>query len=356
MEMSRTERMNWFKNITLCVMACCAVPVAAQDLPATQVKVIGGLSSRAAYKDVEQPFWLKTIPEKSAGQVTAEISPFDEMGLKGQELFRLMKQGVVEFGVVPLSYSASDTPLYEAIDLAGMTPDVKSAKAVVKAFTPVLAGTLAANQQIKLLAVSPFAPQVLFCNVPVRGLNDLRGKTVRTVTRSQADLMDALGAKSTTVASSDILDAFKKKKIACAVAVPMTAYQAKWYTAATYIYALPLGWNQEVHAVNQKAWDQLDPKVQTFLQKNIEDLTTQLWTFSDVQTQLAYDCMTGNRSCTLNPKGKMVLIRPTASDISVVKRLGVQKVAPKWASRCSALCVAEFNRSIGQALNITLKK
>lgn len=348
--------MNWFKTITLCVMVLSTAKTAAQDLPVTQVKVIGGLSSRAAYKDVEQPFWVKTIPEKSSGQVTAEISPFDEMGLKGQELFRLMKQGVVEFGVVPLSYSASDTPLYESIDLAGMTPDVKSAKAVVKAFTPVLASTLAVNQQIKLLAVSPFAPQVLFCNVPVRGINDLRGKTVRTVTRSQADLMDALGAKSTTVSSSDILDAFKNKKIACAVSVPMTAYQAKWYTAATYIYALPLGWNQEVHAVNQKAWDQLDPKVQAFLQTNIDDLSKQLWTFSEVQTQLAYDCLTGNRGCKLNPKGKMVLVRPTASDIAIVKRISTQKVAQKWASRCSVQCVADFNRSIGQSLNITLKK
>ncbi len=348
--------MKWLKALTLCVMAGCTTLAAAQEFPATQLKVIGGLSSRAVYKEVEQPFWLKTIPERSGGQITAEINAFDEMGLKGQELFRLMKQGVVEFGVVPLSYSVTETPLYEAIDLAGLTPDVKSAKAVVKAFTPVLASTLESSQQVRLLGVSPYAAQVLFCNVPVRGLNELKGKTVRTVTRSQADLMDALGAKSSTVAMSDILDAFKKKKIDCAVAVPMTAYQSKWYTAATHIYALPLGWNQEVHAVNQKSWDQLDPKVQQFLQANITELTNQLWSFSVTQTQLAYDCLTGDRTCKLNPKGKMVLVRPTASDLAVVKRLATQKVAPKWATRCSAQCVSDFNRSIGQALNITLKK
>jgi TRAP-type C4-dicarboxylate transport system substrate-binding protein len=348
--------MQWLKAITLCVMTSCTTLALAQDLPATQLKVIGGLSTRAVYKEVEQPFWLKTVPDKSGGKITAEISAFDEMGLKGQELLRLMKRGIVEFGVVPLSYSVTETPLYEGLDLAGMAPDIKSAKALVKAFTPVLASTLETSQQVKLLGVSPYASQVLFCNVPIRGLNELKGKTVRTVTRSQADLMDALGAKSSSVAMSDILGAFKNKKIDCAVAVPMTAYQAKWYTVATHIYAMPLGWNQEVHAVNQKSWDALEPKVQQFLQTNINELINRLWSFSAEQSQVAYDCLAGDRSCKLEPKGKMVLVRPTASDIAVIKRLATQKVAPKWASRCSAQCVSDFNRSIGVALNITLQK
>jgi TRAP-type C4-dicarboxylate transport system substrate-binding protein len=348
--------MKWFKTIAACLVASCSLPVAAQGLPATQLKVIGGLSTRAMYKDIEQPFWTDTIPKKSNGQVTAEIKAFDEMGLKGPDLFRLMKQGLVEFGVVPLSYSATEYPIFEAPDLAGLATDEKSARGLAQSFMPVLSNTLETTQQVKLLGVSPFGAQVLFCNVPIRGLQDLRGKTVRTVTRSQADLMEALGARSTTVSSGEVLDALKKKKLACAVAVPMTAYQAKWYTAATYIYALPVGWNQEVHAVNQKTWDQLDPGVQQFLQTNITELTTKLWAFSAAQTQLAYDCLTGNRACTLNPKGKMVLVKPTASDLALVKKIAAQKVANRWAARCSAQCVADFNRSIGQSLKITVKK
>ncbi len=74
----------------------------AQELPVTELKVLGGLSTRSTYKQIEQPFWLKTLPEHTAGQITAQIKGFDEMGLKGTELLKLMKQGVIEFGVVPL--------------------------------------------------------------------------------------------------------------------------------------------------------------------------------------------------------------------------------------------------------------
>lgn len=348
--------MSRYKSMTAIFALCCTLSAAAQELPATQLKVIGGLSTRAMYKDIEQPFWLKSIPEQSAGRVTAEIKAFDQMGLKGPELLRLMKQGVIEFGVVPLSYNTAENPFYESLDLAGMATDLASAKLIVKSFMPVLAQSLGTSHQLKLLAVSPYSPQVLFCNVPVRKLADLKGKTVRTVTRSQADLMDALGAKTTNTAFNEVLTSLKKKKIACAIAGPMSAYNAKWYTGASHIYALPVGWNQEIHAVNQNAWDQIDPKVQSYLTSSVNDLSEKLWLFSSSQSQLAYDCLTGQKSCKLNAKGKMTLVRPTQNDLATVKKLSVQKVAAKWATRCSAQCVASFNESIGKALKISVKK
>ena len=356
MDISRFRRMTGLRIFAAMWMLGCASLVSAQVFPETQLKVIGGLSTRAMYKEVELPFWTTTIPQKSSGKVTAEIKAFDEMGLKGPELFRLMKQGVIEFGVVPLSYYTSDTPLYEALDLAGLATDSAQAKLLATSFSPVLSKSLSAQLQLKLLGVSPYAPQVLFCNFPIRGINDLKGKTIRTASRSQSDLMEALGAKAVTIAFNDVLAELKNKKIACAVAGSATAYTGTWYTAATHIYALPVGWNQEVHAVNQNVWKQLDASVQVFLDTNIDNLTEQLWAFSEKQSQIGYDCLTGAKSCKLNPRGKMILVRPTQNDLAIVKKIATQKVVTKWASRCSAQCVADFNSTAGKALKITVKK
>src|SRR3546814_8529291 len=60
------------------------------NLPKTHVKVVGGLSNLTAYRNHEQPFWTKTVPEKSDGRVTADIKGFNEMGLKGPEIMRLI--------------------------------------------------------------------------------------------------------------------------------------------------------------------------------------------------------------------------------------------------------------------------
>ena len=81
----------------------------AQDLPKTHLRITGGLSNLTAYNDYEKPFWTKTIPELSKGRVTAEIKGFNEMGLKGPELLRLISSGVIEFGTATLSSSPATT-------------------------------------------------------------------------------------------------------------------------------------------------------------------------------------------------------------------------------------------------------
>lgn len=330
--------------------------VAAQNLPAIEITVLAGLSTRDAYQNVELPFWSKTIPAHSDGRIMVEVKGFDERGLKGPDVLRLMKQGVVEFGAVPLSYFVDELPSSEAIDIAGLATDAKTARAMANAFLPTLNKVYGANYQVRLLGISPYAPQVLFCNAKVSGLADLKGKKIRTVTRSQGELIDALGGQSVSVPFVDVPSALNKKKIDCAVSGAMAGYKAKWYESSTHLYALPLGWNQEIHAVGQKAWSQIDLQVQDFLVSNIDQLIDSLWAYAGTQNQTGLDCNTGAKSCTLEQKGKMVLVRPTSADIATLKQVSAQKVLPKWAARCSAQCVTDFNQTVGKIAGVTAKK
>lgn len=333
-----------------------AVYSVAQELPQTELKVVGGLSTRPNYTDVEQPFWNKYLPERSAERVTAQIKGFDELGIKGPELLRLMSQGVIEFGVIPLSYYVSDIPLLESVDIAGLATDQKLARETSTALTPVLSHFLSATHQIKLLGLNPYQPQVFFCNAEVRNLADLKGRTIRTITRTQAELIEALGAKSVNLPFQDVLPALKNKTVSCAIASARAGFNAKWYGGATHLYTLPVGWNQEIHAVNQKAWDTLEPSLQAFLTKNIELLIEDLWSFSEKLSTNAIACNTGAKECSTLPRGQMILVQPNAADLATVKRISAQKVLPQWASRCSESCVADYNQTVGKLLKIVVKK
>lgn len=50
------------------------------------------------------------------------------MGMKGAEIFRLMRLGVIDFGSTVLGYVAGDDARNEAIDLAGLAPDIETAR------------------------------------------------------------------------------------------------------------------------------------------------------------------------------------------------------------------------------------
>lgn len=325
------------------------------DLPRTELKVVGGLSNLTAYQNNEQPFWTKTIPERSGGQVTATVQGFNEMGLKGPELLRLIGQGVVPFGTATLSYFAGDNPINEAIDLAGLAPDVATARTVTEAFEPVYSDFYGKNR-VKVLGISTYPAQVLFCNAPITGLADVKGKKVRTSSRTTGEFVQALGGTPVTMPFGEVVPALQNGVVDCAITGSMSGYSAKWYEVSTHLLELPINWNQQIHAANLNIWNQLDPKVQDFLQIQINGLVDQIWDAAARETQMGYDCNTGAAACDQAVKGNMTLVQPTDADRELLRQIATEVVVPKWAARCNEQCVQDFNDTIGKELNIVASK
>ena len=332
-----------------------AGPVAAEELPKTHVQVVGNLSFDPSTVSFEKPFWTKTIPELSKGQVTADFKSFDEMGLKGPEILRLMSQGVIPFGSATLSYFASEDPINDAMNLVGMAPDVKTERMIVDSFMPTYAERFKARN-IKVLGIAINAGQVLFCNSELKGLADVKGKKVRITSRTQADFVEALGGSSVNMAFAEVVPALQTGVLDCAITGSLPGFNGKWYEVSTHLLALPLNWNPLIYAVNQKTWDKLDPKVQTFIETNFNKMIEDLWVDVARQTQKGYDCNSGAEACDAPVKGKMTLVEPTQEDLDLLKKVSYGTVVPKWAQRCSADCVKAFNDTIGKDLGLNVEK
>lgn len=326
-----------------------------KDLPKTKLTVVGGLSNLTAYQNGELPFWSKTIPELSDGQITVDIKGYNEMGLKGPEVLRLVSQGVIPIGSATLAYFATDNPINEAIDLAGLAPDVATARQITDAFLPAYEKHYAQNNA-KLLGMSTYPAQVLFCNGSFAGLSDLKGKKVRTSSRTQAEFVQAFGGSSVTIPFGEVVPALQNGVVDCAITGSMSGYSAKWYEVSDHLYALPINWNQQLIVANKAFWDKLDPKVQDFLETNVALLVDNVWDAAALETQQGYDCNTGAEACTLEVKGKMTLVEPSAEDQKLLKDVMNNTVIPSWAKRCSADCVDSFNQYIGPIVDLKASK
>jgi TRAP-type C4-dicarboxylate transport system substrate-binding protein len=345
------------KRLVLAAFATALLSTTAlsQELPKTHFKVVGGLSTDAAYIGFEKPFWTQTVPELSKNRITADIKPFDEMGLKGPEILRLMSQGVIEFGAATLSYFASDNPINDAVNLAGMAPSVQAERAIIEQFAPVYAKRFL-KDNIKTLGFGPNPAQVLFCNAEIKSLADIKGKKVRTSSRTQADFINALEGASVNMAFAEVVPALQTKVIDCAITGSLSGFTAKWYEVSTHLLQLPINWNPIIYAVNLDAWKKLNPGVQTFIETNMKTMVDGIWDGAARQTQEGYDCNTGAPACKAAVKGKMTLVIPTEADTFLLKKITQEAVVPKWAARCSVECVESFNATIGKSLGIVAKK
>jgi len=344
-----------FQLAVLSAALIAAGPASAQNLPKTQLKVVGSISSLAPYKDFEVPFWTKTLSEKSKGAITAEIKGFNEMGLKGPEVLRLMSTGALEIGATVLAYLASDDPTFEAVDIAGLLTDFETARKATDA-SKTMYTALMQKFGVKLLGVGTYPAQVFYCNAELTSLADVKGKKVRAAGRSQSELVQALGGTPVTMAFGEVVPALQNKTVDCGITGTLSGNLAKWNEVSTHLLALPVSWGQIAYAVNMKSWNKLDPKVRSLIESEVKVLEKSIWDAAAYHTQQGIACNAGTDECKIGTKGKLKVTQASAADHAMLKKIVNETMIPKWAARCSAACVADFNKTIGKAVGVTAKK
>lgn len=324
----------------------------AEELPKTKFTVVGTWASLSLFKKLERPFWEETIPEKSNGALKVKLQPFTEMGLKGGEVFRLMRSGVIDMGSTVLSYIGGEIPEAEAIDIAGITRDINQAHKISDSYKPVLAKVFQERYGVKLLAIVPFHGQVIYCRDPISSLDDLKGRKIRTYGKSMGDMIAAVGGSPVGMASGEVVPALQKGVVDCAITGALSGNLSKWHQAANYLYPLPVSWAITFVAANGKFWNNLDPKVQTFLTNELSVWEDKAWKSGASETQDGISCNTGG-TCKDGNSANMKLTPVQSGDLDKLKEIMINVVVPKWAERCGTECAKEWNQTVGKVVSVT---
>lgn len=159
-----------------------------------RLRVVGGLASVNQYTRHEAPFWTRELARLTGGRATADIVPFDQAGLRGQDMLRLVSLGTLPLATALLARVQANHPELAAPDLPGMNPDMKSLRRNVAAWRPHMARLLKEQHGVELLAVYAYPAQVTWCKRPFVGLSDLTGRRVRVANVATSELMRTLGA------------------------------------------------------------------------------------------------------------------------------------------------------------------
>jgi len=331
----------------------------AQDIDNTSFSYVGSWSSLSLYKNFENPFWSNHIPEASGGNISTNVTTFDQMGLGGGEVYRLMARNVIEVTSTVADYAVQDAPELEGLDIPMMAPDVETARKVTEAYWPVLDEAFSERfDGAKVLAVAPYPSQVVFCNAEISSLSDLAGKKVRASGRTTAEFLEALGAEGITLNYSEVPGALQRGVIDCAVTGSLSGYSSGWYEVATHLYPLPVGgWDHVVTAMNGKKWQSLSADTQEWLLKELkENYEAKVWATAVDETKEGIACLTGEGECSRGESGNMVLVQATESDFKAVSRHLEEKLLPNWADRVDQRWVDRWNETIGSVTGLKASK
>ncbi len=334
------------------IMLAASVGIAgAADKPAS-IKAVGTWGSLTNYQKHEGPFWNQKITDASGGQIIGDIKPQTELGLKGFEIMRLVKNGVFDFAFGLPGYVAAENAIFEGGDLSSVTQDIATQRKVADAYFPTLEKAFAATYNAKLMMLYPFPSQTLWCNAEVNGLADLKGKKIRVYSTTLGDFVEGVGGTSVTVPFAEVIPALEKGVVDCGITGTMSAYKAKWHQVATHAYTLRVGWGLAFGAMNMDKWNSLSPDQQAVLTTEIAALNDRMWAETATEDEVAISCITGGK-CDIGEPGAMKLVEPTKDDLTIRDKVANDVILARWAERCGAECAENWNQTVGQVLGLT---
>lgn len=333
-------------------LATACLAVHAQTEPQVRLRVVGGLGKLNQYTRHELPFWTRELPRLSGGRVSADIVPFDQAGLSGNEMLRLMQVGAVPFGTALLPLVATQDPELGAPDLAGLNPDMATLRKHLAAFRPYLERRLRERWGIEALAIYVYPAQVTFCNKPFASLADLVGRRIRSSNAAQSDLVEALGAVPVQTAFADIVPKLRSGDIECAITGTMSGNTIGLYQVTTHVHTMAANWGLAVFGANMATWNALAPDLRTLLRRETARLEEAVWSDADHETGEGLACNSGSDACVSGTKGHMVLVGETVADVRRWHDIVVSTVLPRWVQRCGPHCAAVWNDTLGPVTGI----
>ena len=352
--MLRASRRNLVRLAASCLLtiAFAAQGVLGQAEAPVRLRIVGGLAKLHQYTRHEQPFWTRELPRLSGGQASAEIVPFDQAGLSGSEMLRLIQIGAVPFGTALLPLVATQDPELGAADLAGLNPDMATLRAHLAAFRPYLEKRLRERWGIEALAVYVYPAQVTFCNKPFSGLADLAGRRIRSSNLAQSDLVEALGAVPVQTAFADIVPKLLSGDIECAITGTMSGNTIGLHEVTSHVHTMAANWGLAVFGANTAAWNALPPGLRGLLRRELPKLEQSIWADADRETGEGLACNSGAASCTNGQKGRMVVVKASAADLRRWHDIVVSTVLPRWIRRCGPQCAVVWNNTLGPVTGI----
>lgn len=331
-----------------------ALPVAAQDMPATEFNVVGSIGSLSMYTDKELPFWSEQVPTETDGKITANVKPFTELGFKGGEIFRLVSNGTLQMATTVLAYNSGEVPRNEATDLVGLLSSVEQLADVTESWRPSYAEFLETEHNTKLLGFGTYQAQVIYCRDEFTSIADLKGRKVRASGASQQAFVGYLGGSPLSIAFAEVQPALASGVVDCAITGALSGYKAKWHESARFISPMPVNFGLAAQLANLDWWNGLDASVQDYLTAGLRELETSIFTLAATETETGLACNTSGPCPHGDPAG-MTLVPLTEAD-EVLRAAAVKEaILPEFAERCGADCVTAWNASIGETLGIAIE-
>jgi len=292
--------------------------------------------------------WLaKELDKRTSGRLKMKPTvTTTELGLKGTEIIRVLKTGVIDFAEVFSSYVAGDFPLVEAPDLPGVSSSYEQSRELYKIWVEKVIAPRENLMGGKILSTLSYNSIYVFTKFPLNSLDDLKGKKIRVFSAAMGNYVANLGMEPVSMPIGEVYVAVQKGIVDAIATGPDQVRGMSMWEIANNIVDLGFSTAGTYIVMSGKTFDKLPADIQKVLIDIGPELTRLGW---DLGAENNQDGM-----ALAKEKGMHIVVTKPEWR-SRFKEISQTKVLPKWVANVGEEGRVAFNQFLGPAVGFQVK-
>ncbi|SDZ91348.1 TRAP transporter substrate-binding protein [Rubrimonas cliftonensis] len=220
--------------------------------------------------------FAEEVSAATGGEVVIEVRSGGQLGFKGPEHLRAVRDGLVPMADVLNIQQVGDEPVLGAEGVPFLVSSADELRALHRHLRPVYEAVAARNNQ-KILYMVPWPTQYLHMKAKAESLDALADTKVRAPDKNAADMLDLAGMAGVLIPWGEVVPALASGAVSGVSTSAVSGVDGKFWEFLDYVYPTNHVWSSQMVTVNLDAWAALTPERQAAVEAVAARLEPEFW-------------------------------------------------------------------------------
>jgi TRAP-type C4-dicarboxylate transport system substrate-binding protein len=201
------------------------------------------------------------VKKQTGGSVDITVKAGGQLGFKGPEHLRAVRDGLVPLADVLNIQQAGDEPFMGVESIPFLASSMEELKILHKYIRPEYDKIAARNNQ-KILYIVPWPTQYLHLKVRVADVAGLKNIKIRVPDKNAVDMLNVIGMAPVMIPWGETIPALASGAVAGVSTSAVSGVDGKFWEFLKYIYPTNHVWSSQMLTVNLDSWKTISPEQQ----------------------------------------------------------------------------------------------
>ncbi|MFO1159578.1 MAG: TRAP transporter substrate-binding protein [Reyranellaceae bacterium] len=219
------------------------------------------------------------VKKETSGAVDIEVKPGGQLGFKGPEQLRAVRDGLVPMADILNVQQVGDEPMFGIEGIPFLVGNIDELKVLHKFIRPEYEKIAIKNNQTILYTV-PWPTQYLHLKTKAESVDGLKNIKIRVPDKNSQDMCSAIGMAPALIPWGETIAALSSGAVSGVSTSSVSGVDGKFWEFLKFFHATNHQWSCQIVTINNDTWKKISPANQKVIVDLARKLEPDFWATS----------------------------------------------------------------------------